>query len=29
MREVDPNIIIRVCTAINAEQASEDEDLKN
>lgn len=29
LREVDPNIIIRVCTAINAEQASEDSELKN
>ena len=29
MREVDPNIIIRVCTAINEEQAGEDADVKN
>jgi hypothetical protein len=29
MREVDPNVIIRVCTAINEEQASEDADVKN
>ena len=29
MREVDPNVIIRICTAINEEQAGEDDSVKN
>ena len=28
-REVDPNVIIRVCTAINGETVSEDAEVKN